>query len=129
MSLHAMLASGVLDQRIEEVDEPDRARRVPSPQLVGTPERASLDLNVLRGQGVEVVGRMAGIRDDKAQFAGALSNVCALADLKMNRLLASIDQWAERNAVADEVGPAERYAPTYVGESPRLGAEARSRRR
>ena len=113
-----MLASGVLDQRIEEADEPDRARRVPSPQLVGTPERATLDLNVLRGQGVEVVGRLAGIRDGKAQFSGSLRNVCALADLKMNRLLASIDEWAERNGLA--VGPAERYAPTEVGSSPRL---------
>jgi putative flavoprotein involved in K+ transport len=119
-----MHASGVLDQRIEEVDEPDRARRVPSPQLVGTPERATLDLNVLRGQGVEVVGRLAGIRDGKAQFSGSLRNVCALADLKMNRLLESIDEWAERNglaAVVGPVGPAERYAPTDVGESPRLG--------
>lgn len=115
-----MLASGLLDQRIEEVDDPERARRVPSPQLVGTPERASLDINILRGQGVEVVGRLAGIRDGKAQFAGSLSNVCALADLKMNRLLASIDRWAEHNAIADEVGPAERYAPTDIGKSPRL---------
>jgi putative flavoprotein involved in K+ transport len=116
-----MLASGLLDQRIEEVDEPDRARRVPSPQLAGTPERGSLGINVLRGQGVEVVGRLAGIRDGKAQFAGSLSNLCALADLKMNRLLASIDLWAERNTVADEVGPTERFAPTDVGKSPRLG--------
>ena len=42
-----MLASGVLDQRIEDTDDPLRARRVPSPQLVGTPERATLDLNAL----------------------------------------------------------------------------------
>jgi putative flavoprotein involved in K+ transport len=116
-----MLASGVLDQRIEEVDDPDRARRVPSPQLVGTPERATLDLNVLREQGVEVVGRLADILDGKAQFSGSLRNVCALADLKMNRLLASIDEWAERIGLAGEVGPAERYAPTDVGTAPRLG--------
>jgi putative flavoprotein involved in K+ transport len=116
-----MLASGALDQRIEELDDPDRARRVPSPQLVGTPERATLDLNVLRGQGVEVVGRLAGIRDGKALFSGSLHNVCALADLKMNRLLDSIDEWIEHNAMAGEVGPAERYAPTDVGSSPRLG--------
>jgi putative flavoprotein involved in K+ transport len=121
-----MHASGVLDQRIEDVDDPDRARRVPSPQLVGTPERATLDLNVLQAQGadgVEVVGRLAGIRDGKAQFSGSLRNVCALADLKMNRLLDSIDEWAERNglaAVVGPVGPTERYAPTEVGASPRL---------
>src|SRR5262249_52741237 len=34
-----LLASGVLDQRAEEVDDASRVRRLPSPQLVGTPER------------------------------------------------------------------------------------------
>jgi putative flavoprotein involved in K+ transport len=116
-----MLTSGALDQRIEELDDPDRARRVPSPQLVGTPERATLDLNALRAQGVEIVGRLAGVRDSRAQFSGSLRNVCALADLKMNRLLDSIDEWVQRNALTDEVGAAERYAPTDVGASPRLG--------
>jgi putative flavoprotein involved in K+ transport len=116
-----MLRSGVLDQRIEDADEPDRARRVPSPQLVGTPERATVDLNALRAEGVEVVGRLAGIRDGKAQFSGSLRNVCALADLKMNRLLDVIDEWAQRSGVADEVGPPQRFASTDVGASPRLG--------
>lgn len=115
-----MLASGVLDQRIEDADEPDRARRVPSPQLVGTPERATLDLNALSGQGVEIVGRLMSVREGKAQFSGSLHNVCALADLKMNRLLGTIDEWAERNGLDGEFGPAERYAPTDVGASPRL---------
>lgn len=115
-----MLATGLLDQRIEEVDDPDRARRVPSPQLVGSLERATLDLNALRAQGVEVVGRLAGMRDGKALFSGSLRNVCALADLKMNRLLDAIDQWIGRNAPAGEVGAAERHAPTDVGAAPRL---------
>jgi putative flavoprotein involved in K+ transport len=69
---------------------------------------------------VEVVGRLAGVRDSKALFSGSLRNVCALADLKMNRLLDSIDQWAEHHASAGEVGAAERYPPTEVGVSPRL---------
>jgi putative flavoprotein involved in K+ transport len=115
-----MLATGLLDQRIEEVDDPVRARRVPSPQLAGSPERVSVDLNALRAQGVEVVGRLAGVRDRKALFSGSLRNVCALADLKMNRLLDSIDQWAEHHVSPGEVGAAERYAPTEVGVSPRL---------
>jgi len=116
-----MHASGVLDQRIEDLDEPDRARRVPSPQLAGTPERATLDLNALRGEGVEIVGRLAGIRDGRAQFSGSLRNVCALADLKMNRLLDAIDEWAQRHGLAGVGGPGERHAPTDVGASPRLG--------
>jgi putative flavoprotein involved in K+ transport len=118
-----MLASGMLDRRIEEVDEPERARRVPSPQLVGTPERVTLDVNVLRARGVEVVGRLAGIRDGQAQFSGSLRNVCALADLKLNRLLATLDDWAEQNGLAAAVGPAERYAPTDIGHAPRLGLD------
>ncbi|MGE0802674.1 MAG: NAD(P)-binding domain-containing protein, partial [Lautropia sp.] len=81
-----MLASGLLDQRIEEMDDPVRARRVPSPQLVGSPGRVSLDINALRAQGVEVVGRLAGVRDGTALFSGSLRNVCALADLKLGRL-------------------------------------------
>lgn len=113
-----MLAAGLLDQRIEDVDDPVRARGVPSPQLIGTPERRTLDLNALRQQGVEVVGRLAGVRDDKAQFAGSLANVCALADLKMKRLLAVIDDWVDANGVP--AGPAEPFAPTEIGR-PRLG--------
>jgi putative flavoprotein involved in K+ transport len=116
-----MLAAGLLDQRIEEVDDPVRARRVPSPQLAGTPERATLDLNSLQAEGVEVVGRLAGVRDGMAQFSGSLRNVCALADLKMNRLLDAIDEWIGCHVLDGDVGPAERYAPTDVGTSPRLG--------
>ena len=42
-----MDASGVLDERYDEIDDITRARRLPSPQLVGTPARATLDLNTL----------------------------------------------------------------------------------
>jgi putative flavoprotein involved in K+ transport len=115
-----MLAVGLLDQRIEEMDDPLRARRVPSPQLAGTPERASLDLNALRADGVELVGRLAAVRDGKALFSGSLRNVCALADLKMNRLLDAIDDWIARSALAGDAGPVERAAPTDVGAAPRL---------
>jgi putative flavoprotein involved in K+ transport len=116
-----MLAAGVLDQRIEDVDDPVRARRVPSPQLVGTPERSTLDLNALSGRGVELVGRLAGIRNGKALFSGSLRNVCAMADLKMNRLLAALDGWADANGVAAEVDPVERLEPTSVAKTPALG--------
>ncbi len=116
-----MLAAGLLDQRIEEMDDPLRARRVPSPQLAGTPERATLDLNALRADGVELVGRLAAVRDGKALFSGSLRNVCALADLKMNRLLDAIDEWIAHHPVAGGVGAPERAAATDVGAAPRLG--------
>jgi len=115
-------AAGVLDQRIEEVDDPARARRVPSPQLVGTPERATLDLNALRQQGVTLVGRLAGVRDGRALFSGSLRNVCALADLKMNRLLDLIDDWAQGTGIAADAPP-QRFEPTALDAPPRLRSE------
>ena len=89
-----MDASGVWDQRYDEVDDLARARRLPSPQLVGTPERTTLELRTLTAMGVELVGRLASIRDDVALFSGGLRNVCSLADLKLERLLATFDEWA-----------------------------------
>jgi putative flavoprotein involved in K+ transport len=121
-----MDAAGLLDERYD--DQPDlvRARNLPSMQLVGSPQRATVDLNTLRGLGVRPVGRLAGIRDATAQFSGSLPNVCALADLKLGRLLDTIDAWAERAGVdpgAGADGP-QRFAPTSPGPAPlsvRLG--------
>jgi putative flavoprotein involved in K+ transport len=111
-----MQVAGVLDQRYDEVDDLGRVRRVPSPQLVGSRQRPFMDLNTLTSRGVRLVGRLAGIRDGKAQFSGSLRNVCALADLKMNRLLATIDEWINSNSCAADVGSAERFEPTVVSE-------------
>ncbi|MBW2422800.1 MAG: NAD(P)-binding domain-containing protein [Deltaproteobacteria bacterium] len=118
-----MDAAGVLDERYDEVDDITRARRIPSPQLVGTPERSTLDLNALSARGVRVVGRISGLRDGVAQFSGSLRNVCQLADLKMNRLLAGIDEWAVRAGIADALPEPERYEPTRIDENPRLSLD------
>ena len=89
-----MEAAGVLDERYDEVDDITRARHVPSPQLIGAGSHRTLDLNALTAGGVRVVGRLGGITNGRAQFAGSLANVCALADLKLNRLLNTLDEWA-----------------------------------
>ncbi|PMR60110.1 pyridine nucleotide-disulfide oxidoreductase [Verrucosispora sp. ts21] len=120
-----MDASGVWDQRYDEVDDLTRARRLPSPQLVGTPERSTLDLNALTGLGVELVGRLAAVRDGSALFSGGLRNVCSLADLKMRRLLAGFDEWARTTGRDAEVGPPEEFAPTTVAASTRLRLDLR----
>lgn len=114
-----MDAVGLLDEGIDDVDDINRARRVPSPQLIGTPERATLDLNALTGRGVRLVGRLMGIKDATAQFSGSLRNVCALADLKQGRLLDGIDEWAESGRHQATEAP-QRYAPTEVEKSPPL---------
>lgn len=115
-----MDAAGVLGQRHDEIDDLDRARRLPSPQLSGSPERSTLDLNTLTAAGVSLVGRLAAVRDGHALFSGGLRNVFALADLKMNRLLDAFDAWARASGRDGEFGPPERFAPTAVPASSRL---------
>jgi putative flavoprotein involved in K+ transport len=118
-----MDASGLWDQRYDEIDDLTRARRLPSPQLVGTPARTTLDLNALTSLGVEPVGRWAAVRDGRALFSGGLRNVFSLADLKMERLLDTFDAWAGGDT---EAGPPERFAPTRAPESTRLQLDLRS---
>jgi putative flavoprotein involved in K+ transport len=113
-----MDASGVWDQRYDEVDDLTRARRLPSPQLVGTPERTTLDLGTLATMGVELVGRLAAVRGTEALFSGGLRNVFALADLKMTRLLDTFDEWALRSGL--DALPPDRPGPTPVPKTPRL---------
>ena len=120
-----MDASGVWDQRYDEVEDLTRARRLPSPQLVGTPERTTLDLNALASMGVELVGRWAAVRDGRALFSGGLRNVSSLADLKMQRLLDTFDEWAKTDGYAAEAGPPQRFAPTRVPQSTRLQLDLR----
>ena len=115
-----MDVSGLLDERYDEVDDIVRARRVPSMQLAGSPDRADFDLNALSGIGVKLVGRLAGIRDNKAQFSGSLRNKCELADLKLDRLLDLIDEWATASGLDDEVPPPHRFARTVVPDPPTL---------
>jgi putative flavoprotein involved in K+ transport len=113
-------ALGILDERYDEIDDIVRGRNIPSPQLVGTPERSTLDLNSLTALGVRLRGRLVGFNDEKAQFSGSLRNVCALADLKMTRLLNTIDEWIIDNGLEADVSPRKRYADTKVEESPPL---------
>jgi len=121
-----MDAAGVLDERYDEVDDIVRARRVPSMQLAGSTERATFDLNALTRAGVTLVGRLAGISEGRAQFSGSLRNKCELADLKLGRLLDTIDEWTSANGLDDSVLPPHRFSPTVVGDSPPLGLDLAS---
>jgi len=118
-----MDVAGVLDERYDEVDDILRARNVPSLQLAGSLERRTVDLNSLTRLGVKLIGRLVGINQGKAQFSGSLRNQCALADLKMNRLLGTIDQWAAENGYDANVSASQRFEPTEVPSSPPLGID------
>jgi putative flavoprotein involved in K+ transport len=99
---------GVLDERWDQVDDLVRARHLPSLQLVGGDRR--VDLNSLQDAGIRLTGRFAGLDGGQAQFSGSLANVCALADLKLGRLLDTFDAYAG--------GRGDRPEPTRVDDPP-----------
>jgi putative flavoprotein involved in K+ transport len=115
-----MDAAGIWNQRYDEIDDLQRARRLPSPQLAGSPGRTTLDLNTLTASGIRLVGRLAAVRDTRLLFSGSLRNQFALADLKMERLLDTFDQWARANGGDANDVPAERLEPTRVPATSRL---------
>lgn len=114
--------AGIHDMTTDQVDDIDRARRVPSLQLIGAADKTFMDLNALRAAGVEITGRLADIRDGNALFSGSLANCCASSDLKMQRLLNELDVWAEQTGVPG-LSPSLRFAPTDVATAPRLGCD------
>ena len=123
--LWLMEMAGVLNERWDEMDDLVRARSIPSMQLAGTAAGETLDLNALTARGARLVGRLGAIRDGRALFSGSLPNVCALADLKLARLLDTLDAWAAGSEL-DVLEPPERSPPTVVPSPPPLDFDLRS---
>jgi len=115
--------AGLLDQRFDEVEDIARARRAPSPQLVGGPSPRDLDLNALSERGVRLVGRLAGLSGTRLQFAGSLAMHCSAADLKLAGLLDNLDAWALAHGRHDALPAPERPAPTRLPARPCLGLD------
>jgi putative flavoprotein involved in K+ transport len=112
-----MQAMGVSSRRWD--DDPDdigRARHVPSPQLVGSPERRDLDLRTLRDDGAALVGRLVGVAGRRLQFAGSLANLVASADLKQARFLDQVDEFVATTGT--DAPPPDRPHATVPGTPP-----------
>jgi len=108
------------DERYNEIDDINRGREISSLQLTGSESRETLDLNALTSLGVKLVGRLVGMRESTALFSGSLGNQCALSDLKMNRLLNTVDEWATEVGMDGEVPKPHRFEPTEFPEKPPL---------
>jgi putative flavoprotein involved in K+ transport len=113
-----MHAIGQLDERYDEVDDVDRARRHASVQLVGTAERRDLDCNSLQRDGVRLVGRLAAVAGTRALCSGGLANLVANADLKQARMLGRIDEFIARSGLEDDVEAPDRPVPTPIPTAP-----------
>ncbi len=108
------------DVPYDQVDDIERARRLPSLALMGHRRALDLDLNSLQDIGVQVVGRLAAISDGTAWFSGSLANSCTSADLKLNRLLDRIDEWAGEAGFDEVAHPPRRPEKTRIDPSPAL---------
>ena len=82
---------GIFDETVGQVYDVEVSREQPSLQLVGRPDRATLDLAGLRDRGVRVVGRLADLDGTRARFADDLVATVAASDSKLAGLLHRID--------------------------------------
>ena len=100
---------GLLDKTIDEMPDPYQARHEPSIQLVGRPDRRTLDLTTLQADGVRLVGRLTDVDGALARFATDLKATTTAAERRMRRLLGEIDRHIDVNGLGGEVLPAERH--------------------
>jgi len=116
---------GSFDRTIDDVPDTVSARFEPALQLVGRPDRQTLDLTTLQRAGVRLSGRLLGLDGRRARFDRNLWSVLASADRAMLRTLDRIDVAIERWGLADEVMPPDRpnaVAPASVRDDLDLGA-------
>ena len=109
---------GQLDERWDEVEDLQRARRHASVQVVGSDDAREVDLPSLQALGVQLVGRLMAIRGMTALCSGGLRSLVVNADLKEARLLRRIDEWVDEHDMADLVGPAVKPSPTVLTHVP-----------
>jgi putative flavoprotein involved in K+ transport len=95
---------GVLAERTRDLANPEAARRQPSLQLAGRPDRANIDLATLQGIGIKLVGRVAAAEGNAIEFADDLASSVASAEVKQRHLLARIDAFAGLDRQAPHVG-------------------------
>jgi putative flavoprotein involved in K+ transport len=108
----------VLDRTLDEMPDPEAARREPSLQLVGGDPPETLDLARLAARGVRLAGRLTGIAGWRARFAGDLRSTTRDADLRLARLLDRIDRHVAAHGLDRGLPPAEPVAPLAAGAGP-----------
>jgi putative flavoprotein involved in K+ transport len=90
--------AGILDDPAIEGGNIDAARRQPSLQLAG--RLGNLDLAVLQGQGIRLVGRLAAMHGTQAGFAGDLRRTTEASHIRMLRVFDRIDGAIARQGLA-----------------------------
>jgi putative flavoprotein involved in K+ transport len=109
---------GIFGETTDQVRDLEASRRQPSMQLVGRPDRRSLDLAVLQENGVRLVGHLRGVEGDRVAFEGDLAQSLARAEAKLRRLLHRIDKYIHLEGLGAEAGPAEALPPVVARTAP-----------
>jgi putative flavoprotein involved in K+ transport len=104
---------GVLDESAEDVYDIEVSRRQPSLQLVGRPDRTTLDLPLLQRRGVRLAGRLMAVEGGRVAFADDLIANTVAADARLARLLLRIDEHVSRTGIEGAVGPAKPFVPFH----------------
>ncbi len=104
---------GLFDEKVEDLRDEERSRRQPSLQLVGRPDRRSLDLPSLEAMGVRLVGTAKRASGFRVFLADDLVAHTAAADVKLARLLLRIDDFIARERLSSEVGEPEPFVPFH----------------
>jgi len=98
---------GIFDQSLSAMPNGEEARRTPSMQLSGNSLNASLSLNTLQDEGVQIVGRLNGITETIVHFDDSLTAECDAADTTLFAMLRQIDAFAERIGLSGQTA----YSP------------------
>ncbi|MGZ4503754.1 MAG: flavin-containing monooxygenase [Nocardioidaceae bacterium] len=114
--------TGRLARSIDDVADPDEARREPSLQLAGRepadPRGPDVGLAGLQAAGVELAGRLDQVDRHQVTLRDDLATTTQYADLRMHRFLDVVDAYVEAAGLATEVDPPERPAPVDVRRTP-----------
>jgi putative flavoprotein involved in K+ transport len=111
---------GAFDRTIDSIADVASARREPSLQLVGRPDRGDLDLAALQAAGVRLVGRVHGISDERVTLGSDLGAMVEAADHRMGRILDRIDDAAARLGLDAEVLDRELITTASPSSGPRV---------
>jgi putative flavoprotein involved in K+ transport len=114
--------TGRLARSIDDMPNPDDARREPSLQLAGRepadPRGPDVGLAGLQAAGVELAGRLDHVDRHRVTLRDDLPTTTQYADLRMHRFLDVVDAYAEAAGLAAEVDPPERPDPVDVRRTP-----------
>jgi putative flavoprotein involved in K+ transport len=113
---HWLERAGVLDETAADIADLQRARALPSFQLVGRADGRTIDLGTLRDAGVHLLGHLAGVNRAVLQLRDDLADSSAHAHAALERLLRRIDLVADADGAPPDLS--EAGAPLELGCSP-----------